>query len=1176
MATSNIEDQTEFIKNIQWMRILFGIFAAVMFVGFLLSDYLIFQTSTKDRILQNGSSKLEQKENDFQKFLEGSHNTLKTMANSEEFLDKLGYAKPFFYAISRMNENFMQLRYINRFGMEEIRVDRKEYGSEAVVVRDSNLQNKASRYYFADSVTKPLEETWYSPLDLNVENNKVQLPLNPTVRAMYPLKDEKSKEFAGILIINYFMKNFLHNWLKDPTYSFILVNHKGEILHHFDEELSWSYEKNPSITLETLFPEDAESILSNENFRSDSLVSKKLELPLTQSLILISVPNFDFILANETSKRFWNYLTIFVVILLLSFLLGGVITQKIQKMFSKYISNLVELTKDRDLASTAFLSQDGIIITDEKGRILKANTSYQKMTGWTEKELLGKSPAIMRSGVHQQEFYVQMWETIERNGFWSGEIYNKRKFGANYPALLVITKVVSNDEVFYVGTMQDITKQKRYETELLEAKEKAETAAKSKADFLANMSHEIRTPLNGIIGLTDLSLKSVQDKRVQEYMQKVLLSSNSLLNIINDILDYSKIEAGKLHVESSQFNIEELMHNIAHLFYISAENKGITLHLKIDTDVPHNLFGDQHRLSQVVNNILGNAIKFTSEGQVLLHLFLIAQDGNDIQVQIDVKDTGKGIAPENISKLFQAFSQEDNSITREYGGTGLGLGISKQLVELMGGKIEVRSVLHEGSTFSITLPFIVDESVPQEIDQELHHKHLLILDDDTTQQLIIQDILKSWNVQSTIFDNPKAALQEIEVEDFDGMIVDWKMPEMDGVEFLSKLREIGKEIPPVIMISAYEKTNLLEEIDKHQLRVKNVLQKPFVSSTLYDALLDHKQESSIKASNSSYHYKGDILLAEDNEINQTVAIQYLKQFGCEVSLAEDGVRAVELFQMHHFDLVLMDLHMPRMDGFEAAQKISQMNKEVPIYALSAAVMEKDRDKTKQSGMRGHLAKPIDLQALEAVLSQHLESVEIETSTQENKNTQPIPTLEGINTLSLFEHVPDHDTVLSLFRSFINNFSNTEKTLDPALEIQTLRDHIHSLKGVSGQIFMTQVYEIAKTMHDDEDNEKFMELLNPLSIEIQKVSKVIQEYLSENKTKVNLIDPKVALQIVQESKENLEEGSYFDAQKRAQLADAVLALQGEEMKEKILTELESFNNEEVLLIIEEIIQKGNNG
>ncbi len=512
--------------------------------------------------------------------------------------------------------------------------------------------------------------------------------------------------------------------------------------------------------------------------------------------------------------------------------------------------------------------------------------------------------------------------------------------------------------------------------ELVQSRDQAEAASRFKSMFLANMSHEIRTPLNAIIGLSELAIGPETPPRLRDYLGKIRTSSEALLSIINDILDFSKVEAGRMEIEAEEFDLEALLENVSNLFVVQAEEKGLELAFEICPDVPRVLRGDALRLGQVINNLVGNAVKFTEGGEVHVRVCQVAEGPGVSTISFRVQDTGIGMGDEQVAQLFQPFTQGDGSITRRFGGSGLGLAISKRLVDMMGGDFAVESERGAGSTFTFTLrlPVVGYDAIVQP-PGFLRRARVLIVDDLETSRLVLRKTFAAWGFEVAEAASGKEALATLANataidQPCELVVLDWKMPRMNGVQLARAIREqvraghIG-DMPVMIMVTAFAKERLLKEAGDVPLDA--ILVKPVLPSALMEAIVR------LQSGNASHAAEPErlqptlpvlpgarILLVEDHEINQMVARAFLENAGMEVTVANNGQEGVLAVRTGQFDAVLMDLHMPVMDGFEAARHIRQDlgMRDLPIVARTAAAMAQDREACYAAGINDHVAKPI--------------------------------------------------------------------------------------------------------------------------------------------------------------------------------------------------------------------------
>jgi len=642
------------------------------------------------------------------------------------------------------------------------------------------------------------------------------------------------------------------------------------------------------------------------------------------------------------------------------------------------------------------------------------------------------------------------------------------------------------------GVHADINKLKQLEFELKEAKEAAEEGTKAKSDFLANMSHEIRTPMNAIMGMSHLVLQTDMTSKQRDYVGKIDMSAKALLRIINDILDFSKIEAGRLDIESVDFHLEDVMGNLANLMGGKVQEKGLELIFQIAPDVPMALVGDPLRLGQILINLVGNAVKFTDKGEIVVSAKMVEFRGSAALLRFEVRDTGIGLTKEQQTKLFTSFTQADTSTTRKYGGTGLGLSICKRLAAMMGGEIGVESVHGEGSSFGFTIAFGLHAKQRKQrfmVKDDFKGTKVLVVDDNQAAQEVLKGMLEWFSFKVDIASNGAEALEMLEIaeEPFKLVLMDWEMPGMDGIEASSRIKvhKTLSHIPTIIMITAYGREEVMQQAN--EIGLEGFLIKPVSQSVLFNTIMEvfgeeveqdvRQVETGGKLEEARSTISGaNILLAEDNEINQEVAAEILKQAGLRVTIASNGREAVDLAEKTNFDAILMDIQMPEMDGFEATLVLRKQDrfKELPIIAMTAHAMAGDREKSLKGGMNDHVTKPIDPDVLYSTLihwigpGERQAPLDVPPLKPGAQGETSLPdTLSGINMQAGLGHVGGNrslyrNLLIKLRDDYVESPRQIRDLLDSGKNADAER-LAHSVKGVAGNLGAEPLQEAAKSV-----------------------------------------------------------------------------------------------------------------
>jgi PAS domain S-box-containing protein len=740
---------------------------------------------------------------------------------------------------------------------------------------------------------------------------------------------------------------------------------------------------------------------------------------------------------------------------------------------------------------------DAIMTTDPVGIITDVNKQMELLTGCTRDELIGAPFKNYFTDPVRAEAAIA--QVLSEKNVTDYELTMRARDGKE-------TVVSYNANTFYdrerrlqgvFAAARDITERKHLDQELKDknielerSQSMAEKANLAKSDFLSNMSHEIRTPMNAIIGMSYLALKTDLTVRQRDYINKIKGSGRHLLGIINDILDLSKIEAGKLTVEHTEFELEKVLENVANLIAEKTSAKGLELVFDIDKNVPLNLIGDPLRLGQIFINYSNNAVKFTEQGEIDIVIRLKEQTESDVMIYCAVRDTGIGLTEEQMGRLFQNFSQADTSTTRKFGGTGLGLVISKKLAELMGGEVGVESQPGKGSTFWFTarLGKGAGKKNKLALSGDLQGKRVLVVDDNVNARLVLGDMLTSMSFKVDQVESGAIAVGAVDRAEAEGapyeiVFIDWQMPEMDGIETARRLRDLPlSNLPHLMMVTAYGREEVIQGAE--ETGFEDVLIKPVSASVLYDGVVRilggivDGESSTRDAPTDAFELletiKGArVLLVEDNELNQEVATELLQDAGFNVELAENGQLALDKIRINDYDIVLMDMQMPVMDGIKATEEIRKEIRfnNLPVVAMTANAMERDRERCMAAGMNDHVAKPIEPEELwKALLKwikpRHPVAAALKAKVRALAEDVAVPMdIKGLDMVNGLRRVLGKKKLyLLMLRKFVAGQRLAVEEITKALDENNrdLAERLaHTLKGVSGNIGASSLQQLAE-------------------------------------------------------------------------------------------------------------------
>ncbi|NOQ36163.1 MAG: response regulator [Methylococcaceae bacterium] len=765
---------------------------------------------------------------------------------------------------------------------------------------------------------------------------------------------------------------------------------------------------------------------------------------------------------------------------------------------------------------------DGIIAIDEKGLILSFNKAAENIFQYQAQNVIGKNIKMLMPDYYAREhdgYLANYMETGVRKIIGIGrEVIGMRKDQSTFPMDLAVSEVTLDKQRIFSGIVRDITERRNKEDELHQAKEAAEVASQAKSEFLANMSHEIRTPLNGVIGMVELVLDTELNEQQSRFLHIANDSAELLLNVINDILDFSKIEAKKLELSPHTFNLRDSVENTLSTLAMRAHQKRLELISIVNPSLPETLIADSGRLQQIIINLVGNAIKFTETGEVVVRVEANEPSKTNyklLELHISISDSGIGIDENKQQQIFAAFAQSDASMTRSYGGTGLGLTISKHLTALMGGKIWVESEVGKGSTFHFTVQCGVENSTPSHVAQQ-HHKlkdvKVLCVDDNATNCLVLYETLSNWGMRPFSIENPLSALEILNHADknndaFQLIITDYQMPEMTGVALVQKIREYPQyKKLPILMLSSVSSITEIEQ-SARDILINAFVEKPIRQSILLEKIsailcANTEQEplsvsTEVSKTNSALH----VLLAEDNLTNQIVIEGFFEKQGIKnFTIVDNGKKAVEAWQQQAFDVILMDVRMPEMDGFQATAAIREQEQTLnrphtPIVALTAHAMKGDENLCLSKGMDYYTSKPIKPNELSKILA-HISPVlaEPELIPAKTVNDEVFILEEALSSVG-----GDVEIFKRVIAVFLKSYQPQLQNLQQAVvdkNAKLIFEMAHTLKGSTSNFAAHKVVAQAlklEKMGEADDIGDSEATLKQLEIELQQLVEALRQF-----------------------------------------------------------------------------------
>lgn len=1153
-----------FLKQTTLLKQFLVIFIPLSILTMLAAGYLFYQNvdDQKDILKTDSSINVASNSRSIERTLAGSVRNLMYLAFDPE-LSSASEKPPTSANLNKLATSYMRFSISHPLFFKISWID--EQGMELLVVRNmegqvnladiNGLENKREQLFFRESIKLNQGEVYVSPLELEVEHGKIIEPYLPVIRISTPIFDE-DQGLHGMVVVSLNARDLLSNVTSDltpPELESMLLNKDGYWLKSNNPEDEWGFMLNQSKTLFAKYPAVWEKISVSDKGQfedGDGVWTFETVYPLKPGKSKIWDTAFPIrtknnvdqyyrkvvshVTKNQVQGIYFSTLKVTAIELtaaLLLLLLGSWYFAKMRMsqlqarrdLYTARIAHETQMaTRDVEARRYAILNTlaDGIITLDRQGVIEEFAANAERVFGYATEEVVGKNINMLIPNARQSLIDGQPWYLHSNHDALAADsthdIEGRRKDGSTFPIELAVSEMQLGDRHYYTCMVRDISKRVEIQQELISAKQEADIANKAKSEFLANMSHEIRTPMNSIIGFSHLCLQTELGAVQQDYLEKVYFSANSLLEIINDTLDYSKIESGKLDIEKAPFNLNKVLSNVSLNTSLRAEEKHLEFLIDNGIEIPQSLVGDSLRLGQVLSNLASNAVKFTEAGEVKIKVAAERPSHGQVVLRFSVSDTGIGMSDEQIGKLFKPFSQADLSTTRKYGGTGLGLAISRHLVELMGGRIWVESLPGKGSLFSVELPFAcLSDDFPAAA--RLSGLKVLVMDGNNSARCLMEAYFVSFGAEVLAVADSTEGMAAIQHADetghpFNLVALDSNMPGVSGLEVVEHIKfELPlRRRPRLLYFSGHQHAEMLSRSESWKL-LDVVVNKPVTAFSLLDAITAYRNDAPSVSSHGHTIpalFGLHVLLVEDNQFNLLLAKTLLTRAGVRVSIACNGIEAIKAVRLARFDAVLMDIQMPEMDGMEATRNIREefTLAELPIIAMTANAMRGDRERYIAAGMNEYISKPIHYKALYDTL---IRCTHRGVQPAKQGGSVPEPSIEmktffdpGI----AIARVGSKDVFLSMLGKFVPSYGQAVQSIRDALDTkdwELAKRSAHTLKGAAATIGASVLSGFAAQLEAAlaaSEAGKYSRLIASMDTELSRVLALIEAYLEANAIK----------------------------------------------------------------------------